>query len=120
MCDRNQDLGNTISSFHEHHEIGKNSQNAAVLRSLTDFKPIMHNWTRWSGKLYMLRRFLNIREELLEIHDSRDGDIESMIHLDSRAGLSSTQKMLRTIDIVTKSLQNKHHTLSECRDDLAF
>ncbi len=26
--------------------------------------------------------------------------------------------MLRTIDIVTKSLQNKYHTLSECRDDL--
>ncbi len=74
MCDRNQDLGNTISSVRDTMRSEKTLKNAAVLRNLTDLKPIMHNWTRWAGKLYMLRHFLNIREELLEIYDSRDGD----------------------------------------------
>ncbi len=76
MCDGNQDLGNTISSVHDTMRSAKTLKNTAVLRNITDLKPIMHNRTRWSGKLYMLRRFLNIREELLEIHDSRDVDIE--------------------------------------------
>ncbi len=54
----------------------KLEKNAAVLRNLTDLKQIMHSGTRWSAKLYMLRRFLNIREELLQIHDSLERDIE--------------------------------------------
>ncbi len=71
-----------------------------------------------SGKLYMLRRFINIREELLEIHDSRDGHTEIDDTTRFQGKVIKYTKMLRTIDIVTKSLQNKYHTLSECRDDL--
>ncbi len=65
----------------------------------------MHNGTRWSGKLYMLRRFLNIREELLEMHDSRDGVIEIDDTTRFQGKVIKYTKMLRTIDIVTKSLQ---------------
>ncbi len=52
----------------------------------------------------MLRRFLNIKEKLLEIHDSPDGGIE----IDDTTGFHGNQikctKMLRNIDIVTKSI----------------
>ncbi len=96
----------------------KHFRSKTVLRNLTDLKPIMDNRTRWSGKLYMLRRVLNIREELLEIHDSRDGDIEIDDTTRFQGKVIKYTKMLRTIDIVTKSLQNKYHTLSECGDDL--
>ncbi len=118
MCDRNQDLGNTISSVHDNMRSAKTLKNVAVLRNLTDLNPMMHNRTRWSGKLYMLRRFLNIREELLEIHDSLDGDIEIDDTTRFHGKLINYTKVLRAIDNVTKSLQRKHHTLSECRDDL--
>ncbi len=66
----------------------------------------------------MLRRFLNIRKKLLEIHDSSDGDIEIDNTTRFQGKVIKYTIMLRTIDIVTKTLQNKYHTLSECRDDL--
>ncbi len=65
----------------------------------------------------MLRRFLNIREELLEIHDSRDGDIEIDDTTRFQGKVIKYTKMLRTIDIVTKmkrpweKLERKEHRL---------
>ncbi len=78
----------------------------------------MHNRARWSGKLYMLRRFLSLREELLEVRDSRDGVIEIDDTARFQGKVITYRNMLSTIDVVTKSLQSKYDTLSECRDDL--
>ncbi len=62
----------------------KTLKNNAVLRNLTDLKPIMHN------------------EKLLEIHDSRDRDIEIGDTTRFQGKVIKYRKMLRTIDIVTK------------------
>ncbi len=52
----------------------------------------------------MLRRFLNIREKLLEIHDSRDRDIQIDDTTQFQGKVIKYRKMLRTIDIVTKQV----------------
>lgn len=48
----------------------------ALLRNITDLRPILNNETRWFGKLSMLERFLKIRDELLRIRISPDGHVE--------------------------------------------
>ncbi len=118
MCGKKTDLDNAILSGHGTVRSAKTLKNAAVLRNLTELKRIMHNRTRWSGKVHMIRRFLSIGEELLEVHDSRDGDIEIDDTARFQGKVIKYTKMLSTIDVVTKSLQSKYHTLSKCRDDL--
>lgn len=66
----------------------------------------------------MLCRFIQIRDELNEVHNSPDGDVT--INTSSRLASRTERfaKMLAEIDVDTKSLQYRGHTLAECRDDL--
>ncbi|KAI0560856.1 Ribonuclease H-like protein [Gracilaria domingensis] len=118
MEDRHSQLEQTIDSVHGTMKDAKKLRNAALLRNLTDLSPIMHNAIRWSGKLHMLKRFIRIREDLLDVHNSSEGDlvIDASVQLATRGQKCS--KMLAEIDIVTKSLQTRGHTLAQCRDDL--
>ncbi|KAI0562409.1 Ribonuclease H-like protein [Gracilaria domingensis] len=76
----------------------------------------MHNATRWSEKLHMLKRFIRIREDLFNVHNSSEGDlvIDASVQLATRAQKFS--KMLAEIDIVTKSLQTRGNTLAQSLD----
>ncbi|KAI0556954.1 Ribonuclease H-like protein [Gracilaria domingensis] len=118
MADRHSQGKQTIDSVHGTMKDAKKLRNAALLRNLTDLSPRMHNTTRRSGKLHMLKRFIRIREDLLDVHNSSEGDllIDASVQLATRAQKFS--KMLAELDIVTKSLQTRGHTLAQCRDDL--
>ena len=61
MVKQNRDLEITLNSIHETmSSCKKKLKNAALLRNLVSLVPVLHNKTRWSGKLYMMERFLRI------------------------------------------------------------
>ena len=45
----------------------KKLKNAALLRNLVNLVPVLHNKTRWSGKLYMMEQFLKIHDKLIAV-----------------------------------------------------
>lgn len=96
----------------------KKLMNSALLRNLTDLRPITDNETRWSGKLYMLQRFINIRQDLMEVQDSDDGDL----YIDTNQRLLLKTKtfvtLLTEINVIAKLVQTRKRILCECRDDL--
>lgn len=53
----------------------KQLKNSALLRNLTDYRPQVHNQTRWSGKLVMMDRFIQIRDELLDVQEESESSI---------------------------------------------
>eukprot|EP00171_Calliarthron_tuberculosum_P004682 IDg4682t1 len=71
MVDSQSDMRYVIESVHGTMASDKQLKDAAILRNLTDYKPFMHNKTRWSGKLHILHRFLLIRDELIEASQSQ-------------------------------------------------
>ena len=54
----------------------KELKNSAVLRTLTDLHPEIHNETRWSGKCKMLQKWIRIRSELIETSSHQDSNID--------------------------------------------
>lgn len=50
MIEQHQDLSNILDQVHETMISAKQLKSAAVLRKLTEYKPILHNRTRWSSK----------------------------------------------------------------------
>ena len=53
-------------------EVKTKSKSAAILRNLTELLPVLDNTTRWSGKVTMLKRFLDVREEIIEASEHAD------------------------------------------------
>ncbi len=61
------DMKKFVNMVHGMMKLAKSRlRNAATLRNSTELKPVLHNDTRWSGKFYMLRRFGEIKTELLK------------------------------------------------------
>lgn len=54
MLTQNQQIQSTLDCVHETIRDAKRLKLSALLRNLTDLKPIMRNETRWSGKIHML------------------------------------------------------------------
>lgn len=110
----------TIDSVHETMREARKLTNAALFRNLTNLKPIMHNPTHWSGKFHMVKRILQIRDELIEVRNEPDGNLE----IDTSARLESKvqrfQKILAELYVVTKSLETGSQSLAECRDYVEF
>eukprot|EP00171_Calliarthron_tuberculosum_P022474 IDg22474t1 len=76
MASKHIDLGRTIDHVHDTMKSVKTRlKNSAVLRNLTDLRPVMHNQTRWSGKISMLKRYGEIHEELVEASNHTDAEI---------------------------------------------
>ena len=70
MVKLTRDLEQTLNSVHKMMgQCKKKLKNAALLRNLVSLVPILHNKTRWSGKLYMLDWFLKILDELIMVGD---------------------------------------------------
>lgn len=80
-------------------------KNVSTLRNLTDLRPVIHNETRWSGKVQLLRRFEKIRSELIEVSTDEIADIPIDASYTSSRNTSINCNMLRNIDDVTKELQ---------------
>lgn len=75
MIDRHAYLRETVNSVHQTmKDIKFKSKSAAVLRNLTELRPIMDNATMWSGKVAMLARFNEIRNEIIDAADDPDSD----------------------------------------------
>jgi hypothetical protein len=76
MVEKHSDLTNVIANTHETMRAAKQKlKNTALLRNMTDLKPVMHNKTRWSGKYSMLKRFSQIRQELIEVGAQYHSDL---------------------------------------------
>ena len=91
----------------------KNS-NAAILRNLTDLRPVLDNKTRWSGKFFMVQRYCRIYDEIVAASLEDD----SSINISSIASFSRARKlmgMLEEINSVTTALQEQHLSLGEGR-----
>ncbi len=66
-----------------YNEIGKADEKTQTFsEKLTDFRPVLRNATRGSGKLHMVEWFLLIRDDLLDESQSEDGTFLSMPLLD--------------------------------------
>ena len=95
-----------------------NFQNYIVLQNLTDYRPIPCDKTLWSSKIFVLKRFDKIRDELVEASESLDADLP----IENGACFASTvrryMRMLQVITIVAYSLHTRGHRFAVCRDDL--
>lgn len=65
MLCKHPDLCGVIKSVHDIMKMAKSLKNQAILRNLTDLKPILHNKTRWSSQSDMLNCFIEIRPEIV-------------------------------------------------------
>ena len=119
MINRHIELKNVIESVHRTmKEVKSKSKSAAVLRNLTELHPVLDNETRWSGKVLMLKRFIEIRSEIIEASEHEDSEFYVNTSPIFAARTSRHYRMLREIDAVTKSLQIRGRTLAECRGDI--
>ena len=76
MIEHHVELSKTIETVHQTMRAARTRlRNAAVLKNLTDLRPVMHNDTRWRGKRFMSVRFNQIRTELIAAAADDDSDI---------------------------------------------
>ena len=90
-------------------------RNGALLRNLTDLKPIIHNQTRWSGKYYMMERFLRIRDELLEVSKDHGSNVDINSTIAFRDKCFKYAGWSKHINNVTLFLQTRLLSLEKCR-----
>lgn len=108
MVKRHGNLNHTIESVHKAMKYARvKLKNAAVLRNITDLRPIMNNDTRWSGKHDILLRLKSISEELTPIATTTIVTYKWM-----------KQKSLRRSQRDTWKCCLKLISLASCRGDL--
>ena len=118
MVGRISDLNKQLESVHKTMLAAKTLKSAAVLRNLTDLHPVVPNATRWSGKSQMLTRYIRIREDLLKASRDENASITMDRSAQFLSKVSKSQAMLAEINAVTKQLQCRYRTLSDCRGDI--
>ena len=64
----------------------KTLKNAAIPRNLSDYTAITPNKTRWSGKFLMVKRFLQIKDDLITAceHENSHINIDTTIRFESK------------------------------------
>ena len=120
MIDSHYDLKTTIAAVHDTKKDVKGKlKSVAVLRNLTELNPILDNETRWSGKMNLLKRFNEVRAELIDASEHRDTEFT----VNSSEGFAQKcqryHRMLSEVDVVTKVLQTSGRTLGDCSADLS-
>ena len=115
-------LGTAIEEIHDvMAKIKGSTKKSAALRKLTVLVPKLYNKTRWSGKLYVLERFLELRPMFQALMVGEDAaDFEGVItdHIVSAPLHNRVIKwvrMLQDIDAVTRLLQTRLITLAEAQ-----
>ena len=92
--------------------------NAALLRNITDLKPIIHNETRWSGKFDMCARCVRLFNSIESASTEEENTIDFQPQV---AGLAKSKKvtaMLQELNDVTKFLQTDNLSLAFGRNAL--
>ena len=107
-----------VKSVYQTMKSAKTLKNGAILRNLSDYTGITPNKTRWSGKFLMLKRFFQIKYDLITAceHEKSHINIDTTIRFESK--VYKYYKMLQEIDVITNRLRNSGHTPSDCRKDL--
>ncbi len=113
------ELKNTIQAVHNTMKAVKTRlKSTAVLRNLTELVYVLDNDTMWSSKVGLLKRFTEIREQLIQASEHEDADI--FVNSTPSFARKATRfyEMLSEIDVVTRAMQTKGRTLVEYREDL--
>ena len=109
-------LQHTIDDVHATMLSAKSKlKNAALLQNETDLKPVIHNKTRWSGKFKMLKQWIVIRNELIQVSNNPGSD--DLYVNSSVAYLGQVQKYtgwFGDINKVTVFMQRRCCTLAAC------
>jgi hypothetical protein len=117
MVSGNSQMKETISTIHDVMACAKQKlRNAAVLRNITDLRPVLENKTRWSGKVAMLARFVRLRDDLVKAADHGDTDGLDQVLDRSSTFLSNTikyEQWMSCINTITKKLQEKCLSLAK-------
>ena len=80
--------------------------------------PVLHNKTRWSGKLYMMERFLKIRDELITVAEDENSDLQMNRTVPFRNKVVRYCEYMRQINFSTKYMQTRKLPLAQCRESL--
>eukprot|EP00171_Calliarthron_tuberculosum_P002072 IDg2072t1 len=119
MVRSSRDLSATIERVHSIMKHVKSSlRNSAMLRNLTDLRPVIHNETRWSGKHSMLKRFQEIQDDLVRVCDADNIDLPDTFGKGLISKVERYEKMLASINVVQVQMQKKKCSLAFCRDAL--
>jgi DNA-binding transcriptional MerR regulator len=114
MVETHNDLNTVIECTHETMRAAKQKlKNAALLRNITDLKPVMHNKTWWSGKYLMLKRLGQIRSELIDVSNAEESDLPIDCSIGFANKVRKYTRQLHKIDGVIKYLQTHGVSLSE-------
>jgi hypothetical protein len=124
MLRENDHLTTSLAKIHEVMVCAKQKlRNAAVLRNITDLRPVLENKTRWSGKVAMLTRFIRFRQYLIEAADHKEADGLDKVLDRSGEFLFNAQKYeqwLSCINTITKKLQEACLPLSTAHHLMDF
>ena len=119
MVKQTRDLEQTLNTIHDTMaQCKKKLKNAALLRNLVNLVPVLHNKTRWSGKLYMMERFLKIRDELIAVAEDENSDLQMNRTVPFRNKVSRYCEYMQQINLSTKYMQTRKLTLAQCRESL--
>ena len=119
MVRQTRDLEQTLNSIHDTMgQCKKRLKNAALLRNLVNLVPVLHNKTRWSGKLYMMERFLKIRDELISVAEDENSDLQMNRTVPFRNKVVRYCEYMRQINFSTKYMQTRKLPLAQCRESL--
>ena len=94
-------------------------KNAALLWNRTQLTPIIHNKTRWSGKYKMLKGWITIRDDLIEVSKNPESDdIQVNTSATFRLHVQKYTTQMGEINYVTLFMQKRCWSLSSCRTAL--
>lgn len=113
------DLTRVVQKVHRTIKAAKSRlRNSSMLRNMTHLRPLLPNATRWSGKCAMVNRFVRIRTELIAVssHEKCDLPIDASARFAEKA--TACGRMLKEINTVTKVLQTRSRSLTDCRQDI--
>jgi hypothetical protein len=124
MIEENPSLASTINKVHEVMSCAKlKLRNAALLRNITELRPILHNKTRWSGKGAMLTWFIRMHPHLIEAAESPESEGLNQVFDKTEAFLNKAKKYkkwMSIINTITKKLQERCLPLSTAHHLMEF
>lgn len=116
MVQSDSELKDCVESVHDTmSDCRSRLRNRAMLRNLTRLVPVIENGTRWSGKYLMLQRFNRIYDELRCVAEQEHSTVGMNLTYAFKGRTFRYEKQLAQIDSITRYLQTKHLSISDCR-----
>lgn len=103
MVRMTSDLENNLASVHDTMtQCKQRLRNAALLPNVIDLRPVLHNQTKLSGKLYMFEHFLRSRDEIIEVSQYDRSQLVVNSRQAFKGKVQRNWKQLWQIDFTTK------------------